>query len=687
MSIAAGRALAVFLLAGLVAVPPAAAAESEVSMTLLPSRVISVDGDRDKFRAQHWMNDGYAGGIEDYSAHYSADNGSVLFLDGRALYGQNDAEAGMLFKNPSIGFTSMEYSTFRKWYDPSGGVFRRFSTRQTVDTDRDLHLDIGKGKFEGGLTLEGLPPLSFSYEHERKAGVKSRLTWASVTEVGEARKIGPSWSEVDEKVDSFTLKAEPEIAGFNLLAQQSWEFVRSEGLREEKQLSTNATASESKVRRQDVSPEADLMTTLLGGERHFLNDKLFVAGAYRFARLESQEIETIIETNAAGIPTNFSNPEQKRNARGDNKYRSHTWTQSTSYGPWHWLQLVGNFKSEIINRASNSSYPADASPSSTGGSAPNDVIDQNVVSLNNAKAVRFGEGLAFRLFVLPRTSLYSEFEFEQSKTDLSEDRKDQLGVNAGETFNRETIADVDRATFTVGGRTSPCRSLDATAQVRHRIYNNDYDDLRETDSTGTAARSAFFDGQRVITDEVSVRNTWKPVPWLRPSVRYQYREDDYSNRAEAQIVAETRSRSHVYTVDLACQPVPSLSTLISFSRQLASFTTPARYDTTANVPAFNANVTTYMANADYTPASHPRVSLSGSALYSCSDNFNDFASTGLPLGEEFERLDLTGGIKWSPREDSSIGLEYAFYKYNSNDNVESGDYTAHAVWLEATKKF
>ena len=49
--------------------------------------------------------------------------------------------------------------------------------------------------------------------------------------------------------------------------------------------------------------------------------------------------------------------------------------------------------------------------------------------------------------------------------------------------------------------------------------------------------------------------------------------------------------------------------------------------------------------------------------------------------------DLTAGLRWEPAEDTSLGFEYSFYKYNANDNAESGDYTAHVIWVEASKKF
>ena len=53
------------LAAGLLCIfsKPAAAEETALSAQLMPARTISVDGDDEKFRAHHWMKDGFVGGI------------------------------------------------------------------------------------------------------------------------------------------------------------------------------------------------------------------------------------------------------------------------------------------------------------------------------------------------------------------------------------------------------------------------------------------------------------------------------------------------------------------------------------------------------------------------------------------------------------------------------------------------
>jgi hypothetical protein len=683
--------LLIALAAGPASSSTAEASDADVSVTILPMRQAMVDGDAAKFRAHHWMTDGWAGGLKDVTSHFTLPDGTVITADGHAILNENDFGAEFSVKKDTLGYLAFDYEEFRKYFGHAGGAYRRFQSLQYVDTDKDLALDIGNFGFQTGLTLEGWPELGFGYEREFKDGTKSRLTWTSVSELGESKKIGPSWQDIDEIVDVFEVNANHELAGFTLKGEQRWEFVRSENFRVEQQRTTNTSPQDGKIRTQDQAPEADVMTTTLEADRSFLNDKLHMTSGYHFAHINSREFETLIETNAAGIPMNFSNPEQKPNNRADNDYDSHTWVGSLLAGPWEGWSVGTKLKSEIIRREGYSTYNADTSPSSTTGSAPNGVLNRTEVSLNDSKAVRWGEAATLRFTGIPRTALYTELELEQSRVLMREDRTSidgpdtGIGTSANEIFNRETVADVRRGTVTMGGRVAPVNALDLTAHVRRRISDNDYDDQRESTASGTAL-SAFLDSQNVHTDEFATRATYRPCGWFRTSARYQFRDDDYYTRFEAQDTVEAELLSHIYTVDVTLQPHRTVATTASFSRQNLVTTTPARLSGTAsNIPAFHADVNSLMLSADYQPV--PRLTWTNSVLHSWADNFNDFAETGLPFGLTFDRTDFSTGVTLAVTDQTSVGATYALYTYTPDDNAEFGDYTAHVLWLEGTVKF
>ena len=285
-----------------------------------------------------------------------------------------------------------------------------------------------------------------------------------------------------------------------------------------------------------------------------------------------------------------------------------------------------------------------------------------------------------------RTALYTDLELEQARVILAEDRRDLVSIpNVNEDFSRYTVANVRRGTWTLGGHFVPWSLLDLTAHVRRRISDNDYDDQRETVASGTAL-SAFIDMQNLHSDEFTTRATFRPCRWFRSSFRYQLRSDKYATRAEAQDTVKTNVLSNIYTFDVTVQPRRDVVTTASFSRQTAVTSTPARFaSSAANIPAFHADVNTWLLGVDYTPKA--TISLNSTLQLSRARNFNDFTANGMPFGASFNRVDVTTGLKWSLTEDASIGTDYAFYSYLPNSLSESGGYHAHVIWFEVSQKF
>lgn len=681
--------------------PEAMADEPEISASVLPIRYAAVSGSVGKFRAHHWMKAGFASGLKDLTAKFVLPNGTTVHSEAHAIIDENDLGAAIDIEKENLGFVNFDYTEFRKYFDTTGGSNRLLPVFSGTEAAKDLTLDIGKFGLETGLTLEGWPELGFGYEREFKDGAKSRLSWPQVKEGTITRKIAPSWQDIDEMVDMFALHANDELAGFTLRGEQQWEFVRSENYRVEEQLGRTGTTSDSKIRRQDQAPESNLMTTTLGAERHFLDDRVFTSASYHFAHLRNREFESLLEYDINGVSTNYTYPEQKPNNRADSSYNSHTWVGNLTTSPWQSFTFGTRLKSEVISRRSNSTYNHDFRYTNTSGSAtaPNSIADATMYSLSDLKAARWGENISLRYTGLPRTALYTELELEQTRALMREDRRAVDGPDTGdgttnvtETFNRETVASIRRGVWSLGGQVAPWPFLNITSHLRHVRSNTDYDDQRESDPGTTTARSAFFDGQGIQTEEFMLRTTLRPSKWLRSSLRYQLRTDKYATRVETEPIVKTASRSHIYTYDVSLQPHRDVSATASFSRQNAWVTTPARYfqtipfvNNSSNIPTFKADVNTWLLGLDYTPPAP--VSFNTTLLYSWADNFNDFSEVGQPFGAEFDRLDLTTGMKWQVRDGTTVGTEYAFYHYNPNDNVEPGDYNAHVIWFDVSQKF
>ncbi|OGW79233.1 MAG: hypothetical protein A2Z83_06805 [Omnitrophica bacterium GWA2_52_8] len=667
--------------------PSVFCAEASVRFAGDPLRYTSVSGDHEKFREQHWIREGYEGGIDEFSLEshdLPADIRTSIYV--HSLANDNDHEVRADVSKENFGYVRIRYKEFSKFFDDNGGVYYPFRTLVSSDLNRDLELETGYFSIEAGLTPENLPALSFFYERRFKDGQKSRLTWASVTEGSTVRNIAPSWQEIDEIVDTFAIRLDGDVKGFGLKAEQKWELEEAEYIREEQFLSTSPSSpSSKKIRRQEQTPEARSVATTVELEKWASEDKVFMGTAYHFVHLKSQELENIFEMNENRVITNFSNPKQVRSATADNEFDAHTWVANSMLTPFPYLSFTGKLKSELIERHGNSLYPQDTTPVSANGSAPDGIINTTEASSINNNLRRFGEAFGVRFTGVPLTSLYSEFELEQIRNWLAEDRTslaNQSAPNANEIFSRETITNSLGGTWTLGTRITPCRFVDMTGQYRYRRSNNDYDDQRETVPTGSTARSAFFDELSMTLQEVATRITFKVNSWLRTSFRYRLQTHNYGSRVENLDEVQTDMTAHIFSYDVSVQPVAKMLLMSSITHQQAWVETPAATASTANTPRFDFDYTSWFITGEYQV--HEKVSFWSSWMITLASNFNNFSSVGLPLGADFTQMDLGTGLRVAVTEAFSVEPRYDYFNYLPSTLTDVSDYHAHMIGFKGT---
>lgn len=649
------------------------------SVTPEPLQYAYVEGDRHTFRQHHWTKEGYDGGFEEFELEEkNASENIRAAVDGHAMVRNNDYEVNAIVEKKDFGFLKLEYQEFIKYYDDMGGVYYPFRVLDVSTLGRELALEIGHIRVEAGLTVEEMPKINVAYERSWKDGAKSRLTWTPVTVGSLTREIGPSYQQIDEVVDSVELNESHTVKGVELAGQQLFEWSSSEMAREERSLASGSTASAEKIRVQTQDPQYHLFSTTESAQRWFKDETVFAGTAYHFMRMENSEVENIFEMNKEGAVKNFSNPKQIRNARADNEYNDHAWTGNVMVTPLKWMSVDTKIRTGLTDRSGNSAYPSDTTPVAAGGANPDGIINNTDLSRTEDRVARIGEGISFRINGIPRTALYNDFEFEQMRNWLSEDRDSLAGqsaANAGEIFGRETLVYLSRGIWTLGGQVVPCRWFNWTSHFRINRSNSDYDDKRETDGTATGAKSAFMDAMNIQTQELATRFTFKVRPWLKPSVRYQHQLRDYETRVENLNSVGTRMDSHIFTFDVTLQPLHNLLIMTGVSPQYASVVTPARDSVINNTPRFQANVLTWLLNVNYDV--NERVGILGGMDYTQADNFFDSADSGLPLGAAFHQSSVSAGVNWKISKMVSLITGYDWMRYNGRDQVDATNYFGH----------
>ncbi len=657
----------------------------DLSLSTLPGRYTSVAGDSGKFRELHWMNTGYVAGATDFSVHATLEDDITLESEAHAIVDENDYEFMMEIKKEDLWFIKGEYTEFRKYFDTTGGFYKPFTGMQMADTDKDLRLDIGKIELEAGVTPKNFPDITLFYEREFKKGAKSRLTWTSLygnPGSTTSRKIGPSWQDIDEVVNKFDIKMEDDVAGFHWDARQGWEFVRSSNMRKEQNYSVNSTANEIFSRNQFTEPRSDLITSELNVDKWFKNEKVYTSSGFRFSQINSRELENIFELNSNDIPANHSTfAEQVRDSYSDNLFTTNTWVGSVMSALWEPFTVILRGKAETISRQSASTYMKDKSPNGSSGLvAPDGRVDQIDVNDNSEKAVDWGQGLSLRFAGIPGVAIYNDYDFEQVRNNLNEER---TSSSASERFSREDITHMFRSVYTLGARATPWDKATLTAQGRHRDDDVRYNHVTYSNDSGNQAKSVFIDAQYITTDELSSKLTWKPYRWLQPAIRYQLQDRKYVTWGlnDSGVGVTTKQISSIYTADLVSQPFDDLLTMFSVSYQDAKIITQARESGNVfMIPSANMDVLSALFSGVW--SINDKLSFTGTAQYSKAANFNDYSAIGMPYSSDFIKTDVTAGLEWQINKTVQLEPKYAFYAYRGDPDSNPGDYNAHMVMLE-----
>ncbi len=621
---------------------------------LMPIRVISVKGDAAKFRAINWMNDGTTGGIKAMGFDGDLGEGGNLSFDGHAIPGDNDFGASLKLTRGNGGYVSMDYGNFRKWYDVYGGFYSNFTGTSSIQRlAADPKMDMGHFFFEIGSNsnvLETVPGASLSFERDTKEGIKSRLTWGSVVQ-GVTRKIAPSWEEVSEVTDTIVLKGNTEVAGVNLSGQQRVELSGGRSFREDNSITA--------LRSYASEPQTKQLVSSLKADRWFLDDKTYLAFAYQFHHSRHDWAETIRNYNTAGVTqSNSTNRVAEAQAVRD----AHTTVQHfvTQFTPD--LNFIAKFKQEVASQTGTG-----AAIGYSGGSSSSVGSESQIT--------RTGESVSLRYNGLPKTSVYTDWDFQQTRNWNS---KDRIGSS-----HTEYLDGSPEITGVAGFRYVPNRKFNMTSNVRRKSDRNTYNVFTNNDPGLSISRL------RTTSTEWSNRFSWKPIKSVENSFKVQLLDNVYQVQSLNQVGftnntdwIKSNGNSRIFTYNLVWQPLDEWLFDLGYSLNNFKVSTPASQVAVSSggIPVFEADFYTWLFTGSYAPKEN--LSFLGGFEYTRAKDFDSHGFAGLPYGVDNERYDASVGMKWSPKKDITIEPHYGYYSYRANQSIDYGNYSAHVVWLD-----
>ena len=428
---------------------------------------LDVDGDAGRFRQNSRQTDGWSGGVSEFSARGPLGEQTDLRLDGRVLFGEDDARLRFEVRRKDWGSVSGGVETGRTWYDDSGGRHTAF-TPPLFELGRDLHVDTGRAWIDLELDRGELPWMRLGYEFQFREGTKSLTQWGNVSPP--IRGIYPAIKDVDEETHILKFDVAKEFHGWQLENNLRVEW------HDQEQRRRLATAFNS------AKPGPEKFTDVRETHQHthganaFTVEKWFrewfmIGGGYLYSWLDGGatfDQSSQLTANAALPPsigfTGFGLFADRffNSTSILLEQQSHVGSLSTKLGPWQELLLYGGVQGDWTEQNGF------AAVNQRFGSPTAAVFPVSSWSELDRRA--FEERAGLRFTGLPWSSIYAEGRWQQEEVGQFEDEE----FGGFPTLVRGTDASADARQYRFGFSSSPWQSLLFAGHYQLLAKEDDY---------------------------------------------------------------------------------------------------------------------------------------------------------------------------------------------------------------------
>jgi hypothetical protein len=628
-------------------------------------------GNKAQAQAQRRAARGAFGGIEDFRYQTNIDK-STLTLDGRALFDQNDYKLSFDLRREDVGFVRFSYDQFRTWYNGDGGYYPPGNQFYRLSDDA-LALDRGNFTFEGGLTLQNIPQVTFKYTHAFREGEKSSTIWGIThPDFNVTQGLSPSVNRLDEHSDAFQIDLAKTIKATDLGLGGRYEHGELDN-------ALRITQSPGEPGQQRITDRQkttyDLYNVHAFTETRFRKN-LVLSSGYAYSGLDNQISGSRIygADFDAGYTPSAQNGAGYYGLGGASHLDEYVFNANLMYKPIPALGIIPSLRlQEQVLDAHSSGWQT------LGAFTP---VTYGARSDGNRLDVR--ERLDLNYSGLTNATLYARGEWTQGSGELSE--------NGGQgPVNGIGLPPVQRQTddtrffqkYSAGVRWYPTRRAILDVGGDYKIHHYDYD--HHTDSTPNDALSANRYPAYLVMQDLEAyggktRLTLRPWQNVTLVSHYEYElstihtePDGISGLGD---VESSRMRSHIVGQDISWTPWSRLNLQTGFNYVWSVTTTPASDYTRAVLDAQN----NYWAlNFSSTFVVDDKTDLNLGYLYYRADNYEDNSAYGVPYGAGAEDHGVSAGITRRLRHNIRLFLRYSFYHHTDETFGGNEDYHAHAV--------
>ncbi|HTQ51253.1 MAG TPA: hypothetical protein VMJ12_11115 [Candidatus Acidoferrales bacterium] len=601
------------------------------------------------------MDTGAFGGIEDLHFQGNAFTNTLFTLDGHSIIDDHDYQLKLGLTHPDLWFLRFNFENFRTWYNDAGGYYPPTGTTYSGPSDA-LALDRGEISFEGGLTLQKLPALTFKYTHSYRDGEKSSTIWSPVhpdlfTDPTLTQGLGPSSYDIDEKIDTFQLNATQHVKETDLALGLRYQTAN-----------LNDALYTTRYLTDPVPPNAAYVT-----DRQKTTYNLFDLNA---------SSETWIKPNllfsTGFLFANLNNDLSGDRIYGDGDNVSYIPTPSSGLG---YTNLVGNshMKEYVLDmnlmtiplktvtivpaiRVQQENWDANSSGIGTLSTFPTDPFS----SQSSRDVIDVAESLDARYTGVTNWVFSARGEWTEGQGNLTQNggltQVAGIGVpsvlTSGETDDNRFFQK-----YSLGARWYPFRRL--TIDVGGYYQNNRYN---YTNPTNSAAND--FSMQSFQTYDGNVRITVHPRYNVTLGGRYEYQFSTvYTQPDPASGLNEVQSAeipSQIIGGNATWTPWSRLSLQAGLDYVLSQTKTPVT-DFTNSVLNLNNNYWTVNFSSDFVV--DDKTDLNVSYFYYQADDFQNNSPNGVALGAGAHENGVNATLTRRLTQNLRASLKYGFYDY------------------------
>lgn len=621
---------------------------------------------------------GAFGGIEDF--HYQANikEKTLLSVDGRALFDNEDYKISLDLRREDLGYVRFSYSEFRTWYNGDGGYYPPTSQWYPLSDDA-LTLDRGEITFEGGLTLDKVPKITFKYTHNFREGEKSSTSWGIThPAVGVTQGLSPSFYDINERSDTFQLDLTNSIKTTDFGVGLRYEAGKLDNALK----ITQSPGEPSQQRITDQQGTTYDMFNVHAFTETWIKKNLLLSSGYSYSDLDND----FSGSRVYGSDFDVSYAPGAQNGlgyyglNGGSQLDEYVFNLNLMYRPTPNFSITPSIRvQQEVMDASSSGYET------LGGAA---AVPFNADSEGNRLDVR--ERLDFNYSGVTNTVFYARGEWTEGSGNLSE-YGGLAAVNGIGTppIRRDTDDSRFFQKYSAGVRWYPTRRAIFDVGGYYKINSYDYDHhVDSTENSSVNRYPAYLVMQDFETYDGKIRLTLRPWQKVTLVSRYEYQVSTIQTKPDSSsglgATESSEMNSHIIAQDISWTPWSRLNLQVGFNYVWSETTTPASDYTQAVLDAQN-NYWTFNFNSTF--VLDEKTDLNIGYLYYRADNYEDNSPYGVPYGAGAEEHGITAALIRRITKNVQLSLRYGYYTYDDATFGGNQDYQAHVVYSGLRYRF